>query len=238
MSTPENSLPPGLYTERLEMLFGRIARETRNAEVMAERGTELEVQLRALIMQNGVTEETKFIIAGLPYAKHDDLRGEYVENLRHLDAQLQNSAGETVVWLTTETEEISKPFNPAITPLTRKSYFLNVGILPQDARLAVSLIGRVTAPVDKSVVIELSGLYMSDSQLSLYDNQLLPANPAFARPTKIEEGSSIELAAYSPNFPYPIAIGNYEVENIFDRHGLESDELVASALVLLTEAIV
>lgn len=163
--------------------------------------------------------------------------------LKELDEELYESSGQTVAWLSVENQIESHRFPGPST--TKNYYYLNIGLLPQEAYLRPHLRGSYKLPIEKAVSVpfwnplddELS--WDMDLHYSL-DRGIV--EPEMVIGPEVYTSSSKEIALYAGGnlgvvpIPRPV-IGNAAVEELFDKHKLEEVPTVVNALEVLTASV-
>jgi hypothetical protein len=233
MADPERPTPPSDLVPRLQSLLLELQRRTREIEdaEAARRRTWSDVS--RLVNEYGVPEEAKFAVAAFRGHPTDPEKNSlYVERLIELDKQIKAFAGEILAWLTSEVVETSHPFNPAVKPDTEKRVTLHVGLLPAEASLVVEAHGKLSIPIEKSVAIPVSSMYMPDERLFI-DDELIPIGAEHGNSFELESSPGLDLAQYGIENPYPIVLGNKTVQLLLDKNSLGKHPQVTEALETL-----
>ena len=234
MSTPEFPTPPESYVAQLEACLEDLQYDAQQIEVHKNRQSQTWSHITELVRRYGVPEEAKFAVAAFSgHTTKPEANRAYVEYLKGIDKQVKMSAGHTVAWLTSEVEITSHPFNPAIKPDTVKKYYFHVGLLPQDARLIVGGFGgRLSIPVERSAVVPLRAIYLSDEPLS-FENELHPLPTLGNNQVRLEDNPGIDMTMWDKEHPFPLLIGNSAVEDLLNGK-LKGYPEIEKALDLLT----
>ena len=217
MSTPEFPTPPENYVALLEGYLADFQHDAQQIEVHKNRQSHTWSRITELVRHYGVPEEAKFAVAAFSgHTTKPEANKAYVEYLKEIDEQVKMSAGHTVAWLTIE-----------------KKYYFHVGLLPQDARLIVGGFGgRLSIPVERSAVVPLRAIYLSDEPLS-FENELHPHPTLGNDPVRLEDNPGIDMTMWDKEHPFPLLIGNSAVEDLLNGK-LKGYPEIEKALDLLT----
>ena len=217
MSTPEFPTPPENYVALLEGYLADFQHDAQQIEVHKNRQSHTWSRITELVRHYGVPEEAKFAVAAFSgHTTKPEANKAYVEYLKEIDEQVKMSAGHTVAWLTIE-----------------KKYYFHVGLLPQDARLIVGGFGgRLSIPVERSAVVPLRAIYLSDEPLS-FENELHPLPTLGNNQVRLEDNPGIDMTMWDKEHPFPLLIGNSAVEDLLNGK-LKGYPEIEKALDLLT----
>ncbi|HCM51703.1 TPA: hypothetical protein DIS56_01035 [Candidatus Saccharibacteria bacterium] len=217
MSTPEFPTPPESYVAQLEACLEDLQYDAQQIEVHKNRQSQTWSHITELVRRYGVPEEAKFAVAAFSgHTTKPEANKAYVEYLKEIDEQVKMSAGHTVAWLTIE-----------------KKYYFHVGLLPQDARLIVGGFGgRLSIPVERSAVVPLRAIYLSDEPLS-FENELHPLPTLGNNQVRLEDNPGIDMTMWDKEHPFPLLIGNSAVEDLLNGK-LKGYPEIEKALDLLT----
>lgn len=239
MSTPEQNSAPDDYTARLEAKLAELQESRRLIDLHNLKIGQTSASIHELIREFGVTEDAKFVIAALGgYPDDAEKTRDYTDSLKELDEAIKNSAGQLTAWLTSETEQISHPFNPAYKPETQQSYEFHLGLLPLNASLKVGRRGQLGVPIERSVALPTVGIYQLNGLPSLeIEDGIIPVLSLGEQPLKLEIDPAIDLSRYDKDHPYPVALGDEAVKNLLSQQHIEGHPRINEALDTLTSTL-
>lgn len=235
-SDPHQGLSPEAYAAHLRSLMTDLQSQTQQITTHEIARRRIWDTITRLTRENGVPEEAKFEFAALHHQPTNPQEtAEYIDKLKALDEETKASAGQLVAWLTSEVEQTSHPFNPSVRPETEDRYYFHIGLLPQDARLAVNVGGKLSIPVERSAAFPLIGVYLRTEPLS-FEGDLYPINSFGRDIVQYESDPGINISLWDKRSPYPLLIGDQTVKEKL-KEGQEARPEIEKALDLLTASL-
>lgn len=248
MSELEGERPEEDLGTAIRGTFGEVLDENqRIIDLTAARNAKLDA-IRQRIKGEGAPEEERFVARALLSAsitkKGPETILDGIEYWQRLDSEIRSHAGETIAWLEPEEVTVSHRFpGPNETDF---EYYLNLGILPSDARLQDYGNSGFKIPVEKAVRVRF--FYNLDEELTwdmgigstwhfVGDPRFLPDPEIVPSPTR---NGLLPLRGLkfpsSVSAPLPV-IGNEAVANILDANNLADEPPVQRAAQLLTKSL-